>query len=325
MKQEINWLKGALAAKEIVVSMTWYRIVDKTISATDGRMIACHPWPYEGDVLVPGMELEKVVSRVPEDQEIDLVCTEKNVLIKAQNFKAKIPTVADLNQWAYPGVKLNQFYELPKDFVQSLKDLHPFISQNATQPWANCVCLNGDWMYATNNVAVAGLPCQGLQVEKEVLLPLWAIDFILKRPGVKSWQIMDNYIAFQWENGAWMRTQVVMGQFPVSAFKMVQDAAKSNPSQIITEEFRDAFERLRGIAEEPLRIYGDRLWARLRDTELEETVICEIPPSRDYTIWNFENLIPIINNSNSWSPSAWPKPSIFRGERVAGVVVGRVS
>lgn len=324
MKQEINWLKGALTGKEIIVNMTYYKIQDGQIQATDGRIIAGHPWPYDGEALVPGIELEKIVSRVPEDQDIDLKFNKKNITVNAGDFRAFIPVIADLNTWAYPGIENKKWSPVPENLHDALVNLKPFISSNATQPWANCIALKEDWAYATNNIAVAGMPCPGLG-KINLLLPLWAVEFMLKRTGITHWQFTDNYIAFKWDNGAWMRTQIVQGEFPISAFKMVQEAAKVNPTQVIDEKFRQAFARLNGLVEEPLRIYANRLWGKLREAEIEETVVSEIPASRDHTIWSMEHLKPVVECATHWNPGLWPKPVPFKGEKISGVIMGRVS
>ncbi len=68
---------------------------------------------------------------------------------------------------------------------------------------------------------------------------------------------------------------------------------------------------------------------------------CEVPPGQDVTvidergksvkrampggvsIWGAAVLAPVIAQATRWQPSLWPKPSQFRGDNVAGVVVGR--
>jgi len=67
MKATIAWLNAALAGKELSAGMTYYKINETTISATDGKLTACAPWSWGGKFFVPGAEFEKVLKRMPGD------------------------------------------------------------------------------------------------------------------------------------------------------------------------------------------------------------------------------------------------------------------
>src|SRR6185503_15963793 len=223
MKQALKWIADAISQRDIVSGKSFYKVSRNEIKATDGQLIAAHPWPSNVDFVVPGEEFEAVFKRMKEEPTIK--ATDKGINIRCGLFHGTIATLP-LDKWAYPGVEGADWQVIPENLLPLLKDLRPFISDNAMQKWATCIALENDWVYATNNVAIAGAPCKGLG-SVMALLPMWAVDFILSRTdGLSHWAWTGNYVAFLWENGAWMRASLVIGQFPERAAALVRDASK---------------------------------------------------------------------------------------------------
>ena len=319
MKDQIKWLKDALATKEIIVTMASYCLKDRELKATDGCVVAGHPWDQEGEACIPGAEIEKIVSRLNEDPTISL--TDKTLTIKSGDFKARL-AIFPVDQWNYPGPEKTGWKPIPEGFVEGLAKLRPFISDNASQPWATCVYLENGFGYATNNVAIACVPFSELKRVK-MLVPHWAIDFLIHRPGVTHWQPGEESIAFQWDNGAWMRSQLVSGIFPLNGVKLAQDAHNSTKTlQPIDEPLRAAFARLNGLIEGPLSIYANKVEGKFRDAMVEEKVVCAVPKDTDHSLWGVEYLEPVMKVATHWDPAAYPR-SVFKGENISGVIMGR--
>src|SRR5665213_1872018 len=222
MKTTITWLNAALAAKDIGASMTYYRVADGMISATDGRITASYPWRFGNECfLVPGVEFEKVLKRMPDNPTIS--SGENNIKLKSGRLSGTIQTLP-LTEWAHPGVDDANWKKIPADLLPLLKELRAFVSDDPTRAAAQCIALENGYAYATNNVALAGAKCDELGAIM-ALLPVWAIDFLLGREeGLTHWTWNNNYVAFKWFNKAWMRSQLVVGQFPEKAAALVRDA-----------------------------------------------------------------------------------------------------
>lgn len=320
MKAIIKWINDALAIKDIGPAMTHYRIQNNEICATNGRFTAAHPWPYPEEFLVSGIEFEKILDRMPEDPTLKIIDTDK-VLIRSGRFHGTIYTLP-IETWTYPGVDDAKWIPIPDTLIDVLKTLRAFISDNPAQQWAGCVALEDNNCYATNNIAVAGCACPVGNIK--ALLPSFTIDFIMKRlENLKDWAWTDNYVAFRWTTGAWMRSQLVIGQFPERAAALVREAYDSYPSQVITPQFRDAFADVAELAEDTIKIYADRIESKFKKSVIEADVPCETPEGSEFSIWGARFLIPVIAQATLWSPSLWPKPAPFRGPHVAGFVVGR--
>jgi hypothetical protein len=320
MKQSLKWITDAISTKDITHGMSHYKIAERQIRATNGRLIAAHPWPADGSFVVPGDEFEKLVGRMPEEPTIKI--NDNSITVRAGRYHGTINTLAP-EAWIQPGVDEAEWKKLPPRLLLVLRALRPFVSDNAMQPWADCIALENNWSYATNNIALAGAPCPGLG-KIMALLPSWAVDFILTREeGITDWAWTANYVAFRWQNNAWLRSTLVIGQFPERAAELVRSSLDEKPSQEISDDFRKAFNSVAHMAEDTIELYADKIVARFKQAEVIAEIECEVPDGCKCSIWGATYLVPAINAATHWQPSLWPKPVPFKGDMVSGYVVGR--
>lgn len=329
MKTAIDWLKGIISGKGLVLTMSCYKLGTKAIMATDGNIIASYPWPYVGpETLIPSKELEQILSVITEEPKF--THEQNRIKIQSGTFKANLPLFS-ADQWGYPGINEKSWQPIPPTLLEAMIILRPFLSLNAMQPWATCIYLKGEFAYATNNIICIGYSCKGLHLghDETILIPLGAIDFILKHLDTRviGWQHEENYLALKWESGAWMRTQLVSRKFPKTGTELVHEAWDSNPTQKITPEFRSITERFSTFGESSIKIYKDKVVIEqpLQGAIIEESSRCEISSQKDHTIWAVEQLRLMTQVATHWQPSDWPKPCYFKGEKIAGVIAGRMS
>lgn len=322
MKTEIEWLDDALASKDVVMAMTHYRVEGGEVMATNGRLTAGHPCAQDGAFLVPGDDLKRILKRMTD--KFTITQGEGEIAIKSGRFRGRIPTLP-LEQWNYPGVDDARWEPVPDDLLACLRAVRPFISENATHAWALCAAINDGWICATNNVALACVPCAGLK-DVSVLLPVWAIDFILSRSdGLEEWAWGTNFAAFRWKNGAWIRAALVEGVFPESAIVLVKQSQSEKPGQAITDAYRTAVGRIAELADDIIEVYADRVASNAAKSVVEESVVNEVPAGGDKSIWGARFLLPVLACATHWSPSTWPKPAPFKGKLVSGYIAGRSS
>jgi hypothetical protein len=205
-----------------------------------------------------------------------------------------------------------------------LKALRPFVAEDANLPaWARSIALENGWAFATNNIVIAGAPCSELG-ECKLLLFSRAVDFLLNRlEGLESWTWDDNFVAFRWGNGAWMRTQLIVGQFPEKAIELVHSAGREKTTQPITSDFLEALDRVANLASDTVLIYADRIEAAFNKAVVEEGVKSKTPKGAECSIWGARFLLPALQAAESWSPDRWPERVPFKGSIVSGYMVGR--
>lgn len=337
VQEVIRWVSEARPDKDIGLGMTFYIVRDDEIRATNGNITAGYPWFNDDVFLVSGLEFEKVLARM--DDPVITPSNENYITVRSGKFHATIGTLPP-DTWGYPGVDDAEWREVPNGFVDVLRALRAFIPDKPSQIWMGAIALENGYAYATNGMAVAGSPCDVGDVQ--ALLPANAADFILRRPeGLEEWSCNANYAAFKWRSGAWMRTQLVEGRFSERAAGMVREAHNIELSQPITDQFRDAFATIAGLAEDDIRIYSDRMESRFKKSEIvapiDEDVV--VPPDREenyiddrgvsqtrtveggVSIWGAAVLAPVISQATHWSPDLQPAP--FRGDNIAGLIAGR--
>ncbi len=318
MKNAVAWLNDALATKEIAREMTHYRMGEGFIRATNGRLSAGHPWESEGEYLVPGPELNKVLNRMPDEPE--LTVEEDCIKLRCGRFSGTIQTLKV--EEAYFPEHPDEWSDVPDGLLPMLRDLRPFVSDNASQPWALCVALRDGWMYATTNVTVAGAPAPWT-VGMDALIPAYAVDFLLAREvGIESWAWGPGYVAFRWEDGSWMHALLMDGSFPAKIAELVQEAWDADDLYQITAEFRAAYKRVAGMVDGGVYLTGDIISGSYKRAAVEEEI--DAPWTIDNkSIWTPLYLDDVIANAVSWDPTCWPSPAPFHGKNIAGLVIGR--
>lgn len=320
MKTTLAWLNAALAAKDIGAAMTHYRIDGGSISATDGNITASYPWRFDtDDFLVPGVEFEKILKRMAGEPSISV--GKNTIKIRCGRLSGTIQTLP-LTDWGAPGVDDADWKKIPDGLIDLLKALRPFTSDDPSRAATQCIALENGYAYATNNVAIAGGKCPELGTIM-ALLPIWAVDFLLGREELLTeWSWNNKYVAFRWSNGAWMRSQLVIGQFPEKAADLVRQAFDKNPTQPVTDEFREAFKEVASLAEDTILIYADRVESKFGKAEISGGAMCEAPEG-GCSMWGARFLMPALMAADSWSPSIWPFPAPWKGKLISGWVVGR--
>lgn len=329
MRDALKWMRGALSSRGLNTEHTLYKLADSEIKATNGKLIAGHPCLTGVDFLVPGDEFEKVIVRLPGD--ITLKAVKKDdkpiaIRLRSGAFSGTVNTMP-LENWSFPGVDEAVWHPIPQKLCDVLQELRPFISDEGAHIWATCVAIENGWAYATNNVAIAGARLAGTE-NMMAMLPAWAVDFVLaRREGLVEWAWADNYVAFRWDNDAWMRSVLVVGKFTEKAATMVRSAFEAKTTTKITQEFRDVLLDLCEMAEKTVLLYKDCIIARYKEAEVTASITCEVPvpESSDHSIWKAKFLLPVIEVAESWSPDAWPNPAPFKGKSISGFIIGRVS
>lgn len=315
MKDAIDRIKSVLATKDFGTRLNHYLFEPGWILASDGRMVAAAPIGQDLSCLVPGPELEAIVGRFADD--VVLSFANDKLHIRSGRLHGSIATLPvdqvtfyrPTREWLCP----------PESLITALRRARPFIAETAVQPWALCACLHDNAVVATNNMSIIKTDCADLVPERQVLLPSWAVDFILKHAepltGV-MWD--DNYAAFRWESGLWFRTQLIAGQFPPQIANIL--AHPERATTLIEKDWRIEYDHVAALSENivsiaPTEIIGGKGQAQVRaeiDSPLSSTVL-----------FNPKFLSPVLALADYWAPEIYPSPVPFRGDGFSGVVMGR--
>jgi len=321
MKTALAWVKDALSSKALAPALAHYLVKDGMLHATDGRMTAAHPFPDDRTFCVAGKEFGALIERLPDP--IGIAVADDAVTLRNGRLNGTVRTI-DPNDWPLSPTT-GERHLIPERLLPALKQLRPFVSDNAARPFAMCIRVAYDTLYATNNVVVVAAPEIDLD-EAQALIPSWAIDFILARgEGLTHWSHTDSQMTFYWSNGAWMSTRLVDDTFPAAAENIINQAGFAGTE--ITPEWRKDFNAICELLDgSTIVLHKDRMSSELnpsRKLTVENETGTYSPVDLEYSAWSTEFLQPVIAVATHWAPDRYPKPTPFRGEGIVGVIIGR--
>lgn len=326
----VKWITDAVASQDLGLhGLNCYLLRNGNIHAHDGRMVVGTPFPFEGtEVLVPAEQFQKVLVNKP-DGDFTWERETDRLVLKRGRFKGRIK-MAPLDDWVMPTDLPSGLTPIPEGMITCLEALLPFVSENATKPWAMCVGIKGDYMYATNNVVVARCHCPTETGIDEFLLPNWVIEFILKRQeGLAAWAVEPDIgkLTFLWEDGSWMRSSNIVEKFP-PAQTILDKFLYSDDIVIdveITNEWRKIIRRIAKIAGDPvIRLREDECAGSTGEVlSIEDEAGAPIPEGLSETVWDLRYLDAVIAAATHWNPRMYPQPAPWRGDFIEGIIAGR--
>lgn len=315
MGDALEAVKEAVSSKELVAYLTHYYVHDQSITATDGRMVACGPFPDEREYLVPADEFEKVLALVGEDGKISI--KDDHILVSGRKRRAKVRTL-DPKNFAHllpPEGK----EPCPDTLLPVLRRLRPFVSDDASKSWAMSVMFKDGCGYATNNVVVAASTLD--EPFKDVLIPSWAVDYLLARDiAPNEYALSENCLAFHFPDGSWMRTQLLVGEPPELIFTLMGGVTDTSTGSIIHQEWRDAFEAVAALSENEVRIHPTKLSGGKRHADVEIDVQSGVAGEASFHP-KFMGLV--LTAADHWDLSTYPDPAPWWGNNIKGLMVGR--
>jgi hypothetical protein len=315
--QAVSKIRAALSARDVNnAHLNSYLFHENRIYATDTRITASVPYKHGLERLVPGAELEALLARLPPD--FKLTSDDDSISLRAGRLHGTIRTLPpEIAHMALPG---DEWSDPPATLVDALKRARPFVAENAAQPYSTCACLRTGCILATTNVALAEVECPGLQTDSDILLPYWTVDFIIKAAGaLKKIILQAHYAAFMWDDGLWLRTQLIIGAFP-DLVKTLLGEQHETPITI-SDDWRAAYRTVTELSENIITVQRDKIIGGKGHSRVEY----EVDPIEMVEPVHFrpDFLLPVITLATAWNPGAYPKPVPFVGPGIRGLIVGR--
>lgn len=315
MAEALIAVKEAVSSKELVAYLTHYYIHESTVTATDGRMVACGPFPDPREYLVPADDFERVLRIVGPKGKVSI--KEGAIWMSSKKRRAKIRTL-DPKDFAHLKPDGDQV-TCPKDLVTALRRVRPFVSDDATKAWAMAVSLKDNAVYATNNVLLATSPLKAKI--SDMMIPVWAVDYLLDRDVHPSKiSLTESQAAFYYADGSWMRTVLVAGAAPENLFALAAGVDVKAGGVKITDDWREAFEAVAELSEDEVRIYPDKLTGGRAHAEIEIETVSGIT---DEASFNPKYMATVLERATAWDLTNYPDPAHWWGDNIRGLMVGR--
>lgn len=313
---------GAVATKDIVPVLNnfclYKSLFDRKGRIQGGNGILCIDAAFEHPITectVPANKFIKALEACSGTPAFDITETGR-MSIKSGRFKAYLPTLpaADYPIAAQEGV----LTKVTSSFLTLLRDLKPFISEDASRIWSMSVLLSTDgYAYATNNVILVRKKYE-LECENEVVLPIDAVNRILDIGETPQYCfISDSSITLEYGPEMWMRSQLITERWP--GVRQLFDGFKSDIA--VPVDLKDTVGKIRHFcANEKFPVI--RLGTVVStDGEVDGASMegFDLPESS----FHADQLIKVLAVATHVDFSTFPKPCFFKGlGGLEGMIVG---
>lgn len=292
------------------------------IAASSRGMTAAAPFPWSGEVVVPGAEFEDVLSRMPSDPTLEV--DGDRLIIRAGRFRGEIKLAREAGLSIPAAPDDADASPLDAATLARFEVLSNFISEDPLPAWMNSLIVQRGRASATGPNAVvyayASIPDFGA----DALIPKRALTAVLgsKEPPDRI-ALSPTRATFYWSDGAWLSSSLVDGKVPGAIDRLAEKAAATATPPEITADWRAAFVRVAGFAEDEIVFYADRIVAGKGIGIVEEEVESAVPDGRESSKWHKSIADLVVSNATAWDLSAYPAPAVFVGTVVRGLVTGR--
>ena len=244
MLAAINFVRGAIAKKDLVPILTNFHIYKGRIQGYNGSVCIDHPLERTDlDFTVPAKPFIRAFDICNGEPELKKLKNDRIELSK-DGFSCRIPLD---NPELFPIAVLPKSgcsgHELSSGFLDKIKLIAPFMSNDASRPWSMSIRIYQGYAYATNNISIvrARILCDDVILSSELVTELLRIWQAPKRISCNEKEIF-----FEYPNGAWIKGQPPAGEWP--ALEQLFDFEKED-LQTIPSSLKKAVEKLEHFAE----------------------------------------------------------------------------
>jgi DNA polymerase III sliding clamp (beta) subunit (PCNA family) len=317
MKEQLSFVRGAVARKDFVPVLRSFRLGADRIMGFNGELALCTPVPCDIEAAPLADHFVKAIDACDGTVSLHYDAELKKLVVHSGSVGVFVPCF-DVADW--PDIKPEgRRVVLPVPLLPALKALQPYIGQDASRPWARGVLLRGDSAFATNNVVLA--ECWlGAGLSELLNVPEAAVDELLRIGREPECLLVgDGCVSFMFSDGAWLRTQLLTGEWPDVAPML--DTANWNNLPDLAPGLLEAVEKLKPFADDLGRIYfHDGFVSTTADPGKEGA--SAPAPTRAPGCYHVSQLLALRGVVTAINFSTYPEPCPFTGDSVRGLLLG---
>lgn len=321
MNETLNLVRGAVNERNLLPVLTHFHIEDGIIYGGDGKVSIQAPFPQVHDepITVPGHEFVKAVDRCQGDPVFEF---EKDHLKMRSKTRKQRVIKLPLSGQAYskPITKGDRYVmDDPQAYLKAIRTVSPFVSTDASRPWAMSILHMEDHLYATNNVTMARTPYDWPAEYPIFGLPGFAVDELTRmRLEPKAIWIHDDAIAFEFDDNVWLRSVLYAADWPDVA-RMMPDCSDLPKLPGDAREVVEALVPFSNDKKMPIVTFdGSKISTLEGQMVAEDSLEGEMGSASFHAI----PLQLVLNHATRMDLSAYPKPVPWAGPGLEGLIVG---
>lgn len=310
----VKLVRSVVAERGLNAVMTHFHVYQGRLQGSDGNLTLDAPWPDfapKEPINVPAEPLVRAFEAMA-DPVLDL--KGDHLVIREGKMRVRIPLLAA----PYPvSQRPDQWDDLDDGFLQALRKIRGFVSEDASRPWACGVLVRGGRAYATNNVVMAGIDLAA----PDLTIPGFAIDQLNRcQLPIEGVRVTDSSVAFALEGDVWLKSARYQEQWPdvEQMFAGVDwddlPALRGNEKAIVEKLLPFVPDKRHPV----IRFSGDAI--ATMEGDMEAAVECEC----DNAAFHAVPLLQVLKIATHMKFAAYPSPVPFAdvNEGIQGIMAG---
>lgn len=315
MLSELKFVQGSVAKKDFLPALTHFVIENNTVRGYNGTLALCSPIPFDISCKPKAEPLVRAIGNCNETVQLSLTATGK-LSVRSGKFRVSIECMDGETPHVQPtGTRIDYDGGVLKS---ALKKVQPFIGDDAARPWSNGVLLRGPSIFATNNITLVEY-WTGQPFPVVVNIPRMAVKELLRIEGAPvAIQYDDSSVTFHYENGQWLRTQLLPSDSWPDLGRVLD--AQSNAIPVDPRLF-EGLATLKPFVDKLGRVLFKGGVMTTHDTDGEGAAYA-LEGLPDVGIYNVDMLCLLDGVAETADFAAYPKPCLFYGQNLRGAVIG---
>lgn len=311
----LKFAQGAIKKNGVAPELEHYTIKDGRVTGFNGYMALSAPLQLDIEAMPHASQFFKALAACGETVAITKTPAGR-LHIKSGGFSAYVPC---LEKVVFDAVPTGVEYGAPPGLAAAFTRLLPFISDDASRPWAMGLSIGNGSYTATNNVVL--IQVWGGHSLPQINCPRFAVAEVarIRRDPVKL-MVDKHSLSFIYEDGSWLRTQLLEQDWPLDRMSQIMD--REVVYHPIPEGFYEALERLAPFIEATGPVFfSDKGMATVQDV-VEEGVALEFP-GLPKAAFRHKALAMLQDEMTSVDWDSFPNaPCLFRGADCRGAIIG---
>lgn len=317
MLTNLKFAQGAIKKNNVSPELEYYQIRNGRVIGYNGYMALSSPIPLDIEAKPKADLFYKALDACGDTVTIDMTPGGR-LYIKSGRFSAYVPCI---DKEIYEVSPQGELYEAPPGLAQAFKRMLPFISEDASRPWAMGLLIDQGCLTATNNIIIiqewVGHKLPTMNCPRFAVAELARIG----RDPVGI-QVSDSSITFHYDDGSWLFSQTLGSEWPVD--KM--NAIMSQPSEQkpLVPGFFSAVDDLAPFTSDNhfSGIYFNDGAMTSASKGSQEGARIEIEGLSDGPIFHVKALQLLDGLITTVDWGLYPRPCIFYGKNIRGAIIG---
>lgn len=275
MRDKLDLIMPAVSTKDIVPALTHVAFTGNGwMMAYDGRVGVGVRSDVEACVTVPAQRLLRALDLCGPAAVVTTDAAHMHV--RAGGVRARIQH-HPLSAYPVLDIPDTQAPAFDPSILTALREVRPFVGNDASRPWSCGVLLRDGVAYATDNVTLARTPCADLGFA--CVLPAFAVDALhhverlLNAPPVR-YTAAPNMLRFMWADDTFVQTQLFHNGWPVDVDAYIPQVTNYTASHDVPATAAADMEKLMHMCpdvRDPVVVF-DGACMRTRDGEADAVV-----------------------------------------------------